>query len=84
MKTHTHSFAQLGLVGEVINYIEDKSIVARVVNDHEVEFEGKNWRLSPLTKELKTRKGICSDSGSYQGSIFWEYKGQRIFDMYSK
>lgn len=83
-KTHTHSFVELGLVGEVINYIDDKSIVARVVNEKEVEFEGKNWRLSPLTKELKTRQGICSPSGSYQGSIFWEYKGQRIFDMYSK
>lgn len=83
-KTHTCSFTELGIVGEVVNYIDDRSIVARVVNDHEVEFEGKKWRLSPLTREIKKRKGCCSESESYNGNKHWEFKGQIIFDMYSK
>ena len=62
----------------------NKSIVAKVVNDREVSFEGKLWKLSPLTREIKERRGERSPSGSYQGSIFWEYKGSRIFDLYGK
>jgi uncharacterized protein with ParB-like and HNH nuclease domain len=83
-KKHTQSFEVLGLVGKKINYIDDKSIVATVVNDKEVAFEGKLWKLSPLTREIKERKGQLSPSGSYQGSIHWEYKGTRIFDLYTK
>ena len=84
VKSHTQSFEELGLVGETINYIDDKSIVAKVVNDKEVSFEGKLWKLSPLTREIKERRGERSPSGSYQGSIHWEYKGSRIFDLYGK
>lgn len=84
VKSHTQSFETLGIVGETINYIDDKSIVAKVVNDREVSFEGKLWKLSPLTREIKERRGERSPSGSYQGSIFWEYKGSRIFDLYGK
>lgn len=84
VKTHTQSFETLGIIGKTINYIDDKSIVATVVNDKEVSFEGKLWRLSPLTREIKERRGELTPSGSYQGSIFWEYKGIKIFDLYGK
>ena len=84
VKSHTQSFETLDIIGETINYIDDKSIVAKVVNDKEVSFEGKLWRLSPLTREIKERRGELTPSGSYQGSIFWEYKGTKIFDMYGK
>ena len=82
IKKRTQTFVDLGIVGEIINFIDDKSIVARVVNDREVEFEGKNWKLSPLTKELRTRKGKCNSKGAYRGPAFWEYKGKKIVDMY--
>ena len=75
------SFQELQLVGLEINFIEDVSIAAKVVSDKEVEFEGKKWRLSPLTKELKTRNGTVNKSGSYQGAQYWEYDGIRLIDI---
>lgn len=78
---HKSSFASAGVIGKLINYIEDKSIVARVIDDKNVEFEGKIWKLSPLTREIKKRKGECNESGAYQGTRFWEYNGKTIWDM---
>jgi hypothetical protein len=75
------SFLELQLVGETINYISDKSIVARVVDDRDVEFEGKKWKLSPLTKEIETRKGTVNESGVYQGAQHWEYQGIKLSDI---
>lgn len=67
------SFSELDLIGQQINYISDKTIVATVVSDNEVEFEDKIWRLSPLTREIEKRKGRANESGVYRGSQFWEY-----------
>lgn len=61
--------------------IADPSIVAHVVSDKEVEFEGKKWRLSPLTKEIQTRRGKLSPSGAYQGAQYWEYDGIKLADI---
>ena len=54
-----------------------------VVSDKLVEFEGKEWKLSPLTVEIKKRRGECVPSESYQGGRFWEYNGKTIWDMCS-
>jgi hypothetical protein len=78
---HKSSFASAGVIGKLINYIEDKSIVARVIDDKNVEFEGKIWKLSPLTREIKKRKGECNESGAYQGTRFWEYNGISVWDL---
>ena len=75
------SFDSLQLVGLDINFVDDPSIRARVVNDKEVEFEGKKWRLSPLTREIQTRRGKANESGSYQGAWWWEYDGIRLYDI---
>ena len=75
------SFAKARLIGKQINYIDDKNIIVTVVSDKEVEFEGKIWKLSPLTREIKKRRGECNDSGTYQGSKFWEYNGISVWDM---
>lgn len=75
------SFQELQLIGLDINFIEDPSIVARVVNDSEVEFEGKKWRLSPLTREIQTRRGKVNASGSYSGAQWWEFDGIRLSDV---
>lgn len=75
------SFTDLELIGETINYISDKSIELIVVNDREVEFEGKQWKLSPLTREIETRKGTVNPSGAYQGAQYWEYDGIKLSDI---
>jgi len=78
---HGLSFQDLQLIGLDIQFAEDRSIVAKVVSDKEVEFEGKKWRLSPLTREIQTRRGLVNASGSYQGSQWWEYDGIRLIDI---
>ena len=75
------SFIDLQLVGEDIRYVKDPTIKATVVTDREVSFEGKVWKLSPLTKEIETRRGTVTKSGAYQGAHFWEYQGIRLTDM---
>ena len=75
------SFLELQIIGEDINFIPDPSIVAHVVGDKEVEFEGKKWRLSPLTRELQSRRKKVSLSGAYQGAQYWEYDGMKLADI---
>ena len=75
------SFAKLQIIGEDISFVDDASIVAHVVGDTEVEFEGKNWKLSTLTKEIMTRKGLVSPSGSYRGERYWTYDGLLLVDV---
>lgn len=75
------SFLELQLIGNDISFIADPSITAHVVGDKEVEFEGKRWRLSPLTRELYTRKGTVNKSGAYQGAQHWAYDGMKLADI---
>ena len=75
------SFIELQLIGEYIYYIKDTTIRAKVLSDTEVEFESRKWKLSPLTKELETRRGKVTKSGAYQGAQHWEYDGMRLFDI---
>ena len=78
---HTLSFQNLQLIGLDIAFCYDTSIIAHVVGDKEVEFEGKKWKLSRLTKEIQTRRGMLNESGSYQGARYWEYDGIRLSDI---
>ena len=75
------SFQELQLIGLEINFAEDPDIVAKVVSDNEVEFEGKRWRLSPLTREIQTRRGKVNASGGYSGAYWWEFDGIRLSDV---
>ena len=81
VKLRHMSFIDMNLIGKDINFISDPSITARVVSDKEVDFEGKRWKLSPLTREIYTRKGTVSKSGAYQGAQHWEYEGTKLIDM---
>lgn len=78
---HGLSFQEQQLIGLEINFVDDPSIVARVVSDKEVEFEGKKWRLSPLTREIQLRRGKINQSGVYSGPQYWEYDGIRLTDL---
>lgn len=75
------SFTELELIGEEINYIADKGIVVKVIDDRQVEFEGEKWYLSPLTNELETRKGTVNNFGAYQGAQYWEFEGIKLADI---
>lgn len=82
VKTGRHlSFQELQIIGEDINFIDDPNIVAHIVGDTTVEFEGKKWKLSPLTKEIQIRRGTVNASGSYQGAQYWEYDGMKLADI---
>ena len=75
------SFEHIGLIGKEVHFADDYDITAKVVNDREVLFEGKRWKLSPLTREIYTRKGTVNNSGAYQGPLFWTYNGVRLTDI---
>lgn len=75
------SFQELQLIGLDIHFATDPSITAKVVGDKQVEFEGKKWRLSPLTKEIFARKGISNASGVYRGARHWAYDGIKLSDI---
>ena len=75
------SFKELGLIGETISFIDDADVIARVISDDQVEFEGKVWKLSPLTREIKQRQGRCNKSGSYQGAQYWKYDDMKLADI---
>lgn len=75
------SFLELQLIDCWITFVEDKTISVKVVGDKEVEFEGDKWKLSPLTRELKTRNGTVNKSGAYQGAQYWEFDGIKLADI---
>ena len=72
------SFESLDLIGKTIVYFDDENIVAEVIRNKEVKFEDKVWRLSPLTREIETRKNRRNRSGAYWGVNMWKYEGRTI------
>ena len=81
VKSKSLSFEEMGLIGEEITFVDDSDIVAKVVGDTEVEFEGKRMKLSPLTREIKIRQGRCNKSGAYQGAQYWKYEDTRLAEL---
>ncbi len=75
------SFEALCLIGKTICFHRDPTIKAVVVSDNEVRFEGKIWRMSPLTAEIMRRRGEINPSGTYQGAQYWEYDGILLRDL---
>ena len=72
------SFEKLDLIGKTIVYFDDATIVAEVIGNKEVKFEDKVWRLSPLTREIETRKNRRNPSGAYRGVNMWRYEGRSL------
>jgi len=65
--------------GDKVIFRGDKSIVARVRGEREVEYDGQVWKLSPLTDMLYQRMG--RSSGTYQGAAYFEYDGTKLKDL---
>jgi uncharacterized protein with ParB-like and HNH nuclease domain len=72
------SFESLDLIGKTIVYWDDANIVAEVIDNKEVKFEDKVWRLSPLTREIETRKNRRNRSGAYWGVDKWKHNGKTL------
>ena len=64
--------------GEIITFRFDPNITAKVVGGREVEYNGSVYKLSPLTRVIMERLGRLNTSGAYQGSQYWDYKGERL------
>lgn len=81
------SFDKLGLINETVKFIKDSSITAVVKNDKEVEYNGKLYKLSPLTEELMEQRGESIPSKAYDGPSYWTYGGKKLsllMEMYQK
>ncbi len=70
--------------GDVIQFIEDPNIKAVVQGERTVIFENEVWYLSPLVRELLTRKGNVNSSGAYQGPAYFTFNGRKLTDLTTK
>jgi hypothetical protein len=76
------SFYRKGIKeGEEISFIADKEITAKVVGEREVKYGEQIWKLAPLTYKIYEQKGALNESGAYQGSAYWQFRGKRLRDL---
>lgn len=76
------NFYAKGLMsGDTIVFATDASIIATVVNDRDVEYDGEVSKLSPLTRRIFEQKGTKNKSGAYQGAAYWIYNGVKLKDL---
>jgi uncharacterized protein with ParB-like and HNH nuclease domain len=75
------SFSKLGIIGQKVVYHDDPSISAIVQDDKTLAYEGKMWKLSPLTRYIETTKKMNSSSGSFWGVKKWRYNGKTLLEM---
>lgn len=79
------SFYRKGLQnGDEISFLADKTVVATVVGEREVEYGGEAWKLSPLTYRIYADKGQLNDSGAYRGANYWQWNGRKLRDLPDK
>lgn len=70
------SFLKCGIrVGEEVNFVGHKDIIATVVDERRVDYWGTTYSLSALTKE------ILNLNTTVQGPKYWEYKGKVLTDL---
>jgi hypothetical protein len=69
------------LIGETITYVSNPQITCVVLPAAKVDFEGKVWTLSSLTKELKSRAGQTNASSAYQGAYYWSWGDEKLLNL---
>lgn len=70
------------LIGETIEFISNPAMVAQVISDSRVLFEGEEWALGPLTKVLKERSGAkISKTSSFHGASNWSWDGVKLVEL---
>lgn len=81
-QSNLFSFYKKGLKnGDEIVFKDDKNIIAKVVGEREVEYEGQVWKLSPFTYKLYEQRGELNNSGAYAGANYFQYKGKKLRDL---
>lgn len=81
-RNNRFNFAKKGIKeGEIITFIKDKNITAKVKGERDVEYEGYTWKLSRLVRKLFEDRGEVNKSGAYQGAAYFEYKGKKLKDL---
>ena len=77
IKRPKFTFKKLGIKpGEYLDYIHDKKIKVKVLNDDRlVEYEGNEYHLSNLAQQLLGR------ASSVQGTLHFAYKGEVLTDL---
>lgn len=71
-------FEMIGLSkGDKIMF-DPLGIEVTVFSSNSIEYEGKEWRLSPFVKEFIPHKKAA---GTYQGPLFFSYKGKKLTDI---
>ena len=68
--------------GEKIVFKYDESVVAEVVGEKHVSFEGKTWLLTTLAKEIFVRLG--TPKKSFYGASGFTYDGTTLLDLPDK
>lgn len=69
------------LIGQEIAFISNPRITAKIMSDSKVYFEGKEWSLGPLTKEIKKRSGSVSELSQFHGASYWTWDSIRLSEL---
>jgi len=75
VKAKPISFKKLGLIGEELEFYNDPSIKVKVIDDRQVIYKGKPYKLSPLYCV------ITGEDKPIQGPKYFRYKGELLTDM---
>lgn len=66
-------------IGSEIAFLEDKTLVATVISDREIEFEGIKTSLSQVTKDIfNNRRG--RNWAAYRGPNYWVFDEETLTD----
>jgi hypothetical protein len=69
-------FTECGIpIGATIEYVEDPSVTATVIDDRKIEFQGETTSVSALAQKLK------KFDHAVQGTLWFTYKGRRLKDI---
>ena len=77
-KTHKppFKFSECGIpIGAKIVFTRDSSIVATVVDDRHIEYNGQITAMTPLAKKMLNKKKAV------QGTAYFMYKGKKLTDI---
>ena len=77
-KRFSFSFVNIPMGSELI-YTRDEDIKCKVINDNEVEYNGKNYSLSKLADELLRQNGY--NWKSVQGPLYFKYNEKTLFEI---
>ena len=73
------NFIEMGIpIGSTLVYTKNKNITAKVISHNRVEFNGQNYALSSLTKDLKDLSYYLAPCG------FWTYQGKKLSNIYDE